>query len=151
MSGKDLSGAQISVEGFLSSLERCTKKKGFFDVFYQHFISSSPEVEKFFSGTDMRSQTKMLEKSLRLAAVAIVGSDIGIEELEKRAASHDAQHLNVDPSLYAFWLEALVQSAADYDPEWDEVVEADWRVVLTFVVDTMIAGYECSLERRLAS
>lgn len=150
MTDKEAGHIQSSVEGFLASLERCTKKKGFFDVFYQHFVTANPEIQAFFADTDMRAQSHMLEKSLRLAAVAIVGSAVGVAELEKRAISHDVHHMNIDPSLYAYWLDALLQSVADRDPQWSGEVEQRWRTVLSHIVETMAKGYDRSLSQQLA-
>ena len=114
MISKDAGEIQSSVEGFLESLERCTKKKASFDVFYSHLLTGKPEIRAFFANTDIRAQTHMLEKSLLLAAaVAISGSAVKVQELEKRVISHDAHHLNIDPSLYVYWVDALLISAAE--------------------------------------
>lgn len=151
MVGREAGDIQSSVEGFLASLERCTKKNGFFDVFYQHFMTTNSEIQAFFANTDMRVQTHMLEKSLRLAAVAIVGSAAGVDELEKRAISHDVHHMNIDPSLYVYWVDALLRTVAERDPEWGRNVEQCWRRVLGYVVDMMVDGYDRSLKQQLAN
>lgn len=55
---------------FLESLDRCLTHGGFFTVFYSRFIGSSEEVRREFTGTDFETQHRMLERSLRLTAVA---------------------------------------------------------------------------------
>ncbi len=129
-------------EVFLESLERCTNKKGFFDAFYTYFFSANPAVKEKFAATDFPGQNNMLEKSLRLAAVSMLGDPIGEEELQKRAVSHDAKHMDIAPELYHYWFDAILKTASEFDVNWNAEVEQSWRVVMDHAIDVITAGYD---------
>lgn len=39
--------------------------------------------------------------------------------------------LDIAPRLYDLWLETLIDTARDFDEQFDEEVELAWRLVLT--------------------
>ena len=126
---------------FLASLHRCDEIDDFVDRFYQRFIAASPEVRRKFADTDLPAQVRVLRRSLELCAAAADGEREGLNELTMRARTHDHAHLDIRPALYDLWLEALLETAAECDTEWDEDVDRAWRNVLGFVVGFMTARY----------
>ena len=116
----------------------------FIQAFYQRFTSASPEVAFRFENTDFTQQVRMLERSLLLMARAVLGEPEGIAHLEGVAASHSKRRLNITPSLYELWLDALIETARDYDTEFDARVESAWKILLGQCVDKMIAVYRLS-------
>lgn len=59
--------------------------------------------------------------------------ETGVESssLFEIAASHSEQKHNIEPALYDVWLEALIKTIEELDPEYDDDVELAWRLVLT--------------------
>ena len=49
------------IELFNDSLDRCLRRGGFFERFYELFLASSAEVRDKFLGTDFRRQRRMLQ------------------------------------------------------------------------------------------
>lgn len=99
----------------------------FFETFYRRFLADR-EVAARFRGTDMRRQAAMLRKSFfHLAGFYVTHAPSS--ELHRMAAVHD--RLGLDPRLYDRWLDCLVETVAQHDPECDEATELAWRLALT--------------------
>lgn len=69
------------------------------------------------------------------------GGDAGDLYLEYIAKRHDRHHLNIEPELYEFWLEALIDTARECDGEFDAEVEQAWRTVMRYGIDYMVSHY----------
>ena len=131
-------------ETFDQSYERvkAIEKNGltFFDAFYEKFINASPEVAQAFKNTDMKRQRKMLEKSFYSLFIFYATSNQN-DYLGKIAHRHSKHDVNVDPALYDVWLECLVQTVAEYDPQYSREVELAWRLVLSTGITYMKFHY----------
>ncbi len=126
---------------FLESLQRCQASAEFIPTFYRRFLDSSDEVRFRFRNTDFDRQNAMLLRSLELAAAATQGDPAGLRELNERAESHDRYHLKVKPELYDYWLEAIIVTAGEFDPEWSAQIESSWRRILGLVIHHMTSRY----------
>lgn len=126
---------------FLESLNRCTSSPDFVPAFYGRFLNSSDAVAWKFRNTDFAKQNAMLEKSLRLVAGATSGEPEALRELKERAQSHDQDHLNISPDMYSLWKTAVVQTAKEFDTNWDDNVSEAWEKILGFVINYMIKHY----------
>ncbi len=128
-------------ELFLNSLARCTESPEFLADFYRRFTSSSKEIEIRFVNPDFEKLQGMLLRSLQLTAAATTGDSEGLRELRARAESHDRDHLNIRPHLYDLWRTSLIETARDYDDEWDDDVEDAWNRILGHVINQMTRYY----------
>ena len=126
---------------FLHSLDRCKVNAEFMNVFYKRFLSSSEEVAYKFRHTDFEKQHVMLIRSLETAAHAVAGDSEALQLLNKQADRHSRHELNIDPSLYAYWLDAIIVTASEFDPYWNQTVEKAWRKVLEHVIRHMTTRY----------
>lgn len=126
---------------FERSLARCLGGGDFFGAFYERFLSSSDQVRLKFSGTDFGKQKLVLQRSLYLMARSSLGIDEGLDHLEAIARSHSRRHLDIPPSLYELWLESLVLTAKEFDPEFSLDVERVWLGALRPGIDRMVEVY----------
>ena len=94
-----------------------------------------------FADTDFARQKEALRLSLRMMALASAGGDAADLYLEYIARRHDRHHLNIEPEFYDLWLEALIDTVRDCDPEFDAEVEQAWRGVMRYGIDYMVAHY----------
>lgn len=133
--------AMTPKDQFLNSLDRCMENENFIPAFYDRFLSTSEEIRHKFRHTDFEQQNKMLLRSLRLAAGATSGESEALKELRERAKSHDQYHLNIEPSLYEIWLKAVIETVQEFDEEWNETVEHNWRTILGYVISYMVKRY----------
>ena len=104
-------------------------------------MDSSATIRFRFRNTDFEHQKKMLLRSLQLSAAATDGEPEGLRELNERAASHDRVHLNIGPELYDLWLDAILQAASEFDPDWNDDIRAAWQRILGFVIRHMTSRY----------
>ncbi len=102
----------------------------FFDAFYTTFLSSSDEVRQKFRHTDMEKQKGMLKKSFYHLLVFYASSQAD-DYIQKIAASHNREHLDIRPELYDVWLDALTHTVQHYDAEYSDDVALAWRLVLS--------------------
>lgn len=128
-------------ELFLQSVGRCTASEGFIPAFYDRFLSASDEIKQKFRYTDFDKQNDMLRRSLELCAGATSGDPESLREINERAETHDRHHLKIEPRLYDIWLETIIETAREFDDQWNETVEAAWRTILGYVVHRMIRKY----------
>ena len=131
-------------ETFDNSYERVKARErggqSFFDAFYDKFIAASPKVHEAFSETDMRRQRKMLEKSFYSLFIFYATSNQN-DYLEKIAHRHSRHEVNIKPELYDVWLECLMQTLAEFDPQYNRDVELAWRLVLSPGITYMKFNY----------
>jgi len=120
------------VESFLASLKRCLATPDFLRTFYERFMDSSEEVAEKFQHTEFPRQTRVLADSLYVMAVAAESGPEGVvwAELDRLALRHNRGDLDVRPELYDSWLECLVATAREYDPQFSPHTEAAWRQTL---------------------
>ena len=99
----------------------------FFEAFYRRFLEH-PDIAELFRDTDMARQVVMLRKSFfHLAGFYVTHSPSG--EMERMARIHE--QLGVGQIDYDRWLDCLVDTVAEFDPDCDEATQLAWRLALT--------------------
>ena len=106
----------------------------FIDAFYERFLSSSPEVAELFANSDFKTQKNMLLFSL--VHVASFNPIHGPDAIMKGLASRHRE-LSVQPRLYQLWLDSLLDTVKEYDPEYDEDLCESWRRMLAPGIEFM--------------
>ncbi len=126
---------------YTDSLQRCLDQERFLWRFYELFLASSPEVRQKFAQTDFKRQIRALKKSLLEASWIGIPTQEARAELEKVAQAHSRAKRDVPAHLYDLWLESLLQSMRDTDPQCSPAVEEAWRTVLGQVIAFMKSRY----------
>ena len=105
----------------------------FFQAFYHRFLNYD-YIAKLFDGVDMNRQVSMLRRSLfHLSSLYI--TNIVTPELKRFAAIHE--RLKIAPAFYDTWLECLLETVAEFDPQFDIDVRQAWRDALVPGVTVM--------------
>lgn len=115
---------------FEASIGRCLAAGDFIRAFYERFLGASPEVARRFEHTDFVKQHAVLKNSLYSMAIYAMGLPDGIAHLDHIAERHSRRGLDIPEHLYALWLDTLVQTAREFDADFDANVEAAWRSLL---------------------
>lgn len=126
--GVEAEAAATASGTFHASLARTTAHARFADVFYARFLASSPAVAAVFAGVDVEKLKRKLRSSLHvmtLAADDAPGADLYLDYL---GAVHT--RLDIAPQMYDAWLDALVATAAECDPQFCAETERIWRQVI---------------------
>lgn len=131
-----------SVQKARDSLSRCNQRPEFLERFYELFIDSSPDIRKKFENTDFEVQKKVLRDSLFLMLSA-AGTTVGYAhvQLEKLAKRHSHNDLGIKPEWYALWLDTLLQTVAEFDPDYSDAIDAAWRDSMKEGIELLAAGY----------
>jgi truncated hemoglobin YjbI len=94
----------------------------FFERFYDLFLED-PEVAELFASTDMQRQVQMLKKSLfQLVSFYVLNEPSA--ELRRLAEIHKA--VGVSPVMFDTWMQALLKTVEEFDPEFNELTELSW-------------------------
>jgi len=131
-----------SVQKARDSLSRCNQRPEFLERFYELFIDSSPDIRKKFENTDFEVQKRVLRDSLFLMLSA-AGTTVGYAhvQLEKLAKRHSHNDLGIKPEWYALWLDTLLQTVAEFDPDYSDAIDAAWRDSMKEGIELLSAGY----------
>ncbi len=126
---------------FEKSLLRCVAGPDFLERFYARFLSSSPKVAARFEETDFDRQKTIVRESLfKILRAAEDGPEEGpARHLDEIAHRHSAQQLDIGAELYDLWLDSLLATVAECDPDFSLAEEQAWEEVLLVGI-----GYLCS-------
>ena len=128
-----------TLETYDASLRRCSARAGFLDHFYLLFMASSPQVREKFAETDFVRQKIALRASLHAMTLAVADGEAGMDRyLRDLAVKHGRSDLNIGAGMYDFWINALLATVREYDPEFTPEVEAAWESVMEFGVRYML-------------
>ncbi len=130
---------------FDDSYERVLKiqhdQQGFFEAFYNRFIKADSRVAELFKHSDMERQQRMLEKSF-YRLIVFYATNYADDYLEQVAIKHSKRVHNVPPDLYDLWLDNLMITVSEFDPQYDENIELAWRLVLSTGITYMKFKYD---------
>lgn len=118
---------------FRASMDRisakCPSGLEFFDKFYYSFIQKDDEVEEHFRSVKMSEQAYILKQALH-EVVKFYEEQKPNEAMVKIARRHGISGLNIRPRLYSIWLATLIETAKEFDDQFDQDVELAWKMVL---------------------
>jgi truncated hemoglobin YjbI len=120
--------APEALAAFHASLARASADPRFLDVFYARFMASSPAIAAIFAGRDMARLKRKLGSSLHVMTLAIDGSPGADMYLDYLAKVHG--RFEITGPMYDGWLDALIETAAECDPEFTGELRAQWREVV---------------------
>jgi hemoglobin-like flavoprotein len=130
------------LDAFDRSLARCTSRSGFLDRFYEKFLASSPKVREKFANTDFVHQKRALKASLHLILLAAEDPKGGpARYLGEIAGQHGAQDLDIGAELYDFWLDSLLETVEETDPEYSPTVKKAWEDVMMVGIHYLCVRY----------
>lgn len=108
--------------------------------FYELFLETSPFVRETFAETDMAAQRTMLHDSL-LMLVDFYQTRKTTPRLQRLAEIHSRTERNIPPDFYDLWLDSLIEAISRYDDQFDDRVNASWRIALAPGITFMKFAY----------
>ena len=133
---------------FEKSLARCEVRPDFLDLFYEKFIASSPEVAAKFVGTEFVRQKRALKASFHhLLLVANDRKQTPDAYLSDVARRHGSGQLRIGASLYDFWLDSLLATVKECDPEWSLEIDHAWEAVMMIGIHYLCRTYHGKHEK----
>lgn len=131
------------LQTFEQSLLRCVACPDFLDRFYDRFLASSPKVAEKFEGTDFDRQKVVVKASLfKILRSAEEGEPEGPHRhLDSIAHRHSVDELDIGAELYDIWLDSLLETVADCDPDFGPREEAAWEQVMGVGIRYLCSRY----------
>jgi hemoglobin-like flavoprotein len=125
-----------------ASYARCCQAPEYFAAFYRNFFEGSPEIERRFANTDFELQHNLLRHALQLLLLFSSKSEEEAKHLLRRVAErHSRKDLGIDPTLYPGFVDSLVKTSQEFDPQFTPEVERAWRETLAPGIAYMINKY----------
>jgi hemoglobin-like flavoprotein len=125
-----------------ASLARCNENERFLERFYEIFLASSPKVSEKFAHTDFVRQRQALLSSLHAMILAareeVHGPAHHLRDLVRR---HGATDLQIGAELYDLWLDSLLATVAECDPENSAEVQESWERVMMVGIRYLLDHY----------
>ncbi len=129
---------------FNASFERVSESRlegTFFRQFYAFFIGSSEKIAEKFKNTDLERQRGMLRISL-IEMLAFSTSHRSTPYMDMLAAIHSKTDKDITPGMYDAWLDAILKTVKQVDPEYSDDVALSWKIILSPGIEFMKHHYE---------
>lgn len=129
-------------EDLQQSYGRCLRDKNFIDRFYAVFMASHPSIRPMFKLTDFGLQRVALRHGISVAILHAAGSPLSKRTTERMADVHGCKgRAPVDPALYPYWIDSLLQVVGETDEEATPELLARWRQAMDAVCGTFARRY----------
>ena len=109
--------------------------------FYTLFLNSSPDIAKRFHATDMSRQKTMLHDSFT-TLVDFNAHRRLTPQIQRLGAVHGPSGSDIPPGLYDLWLDSLMQTVREFDPDFNGETELAWRLTLAPGIAYLQHAYE---------
>ena len=124
------------------SLNRCGANPVFLDRFYEVFLASSPKVQAMFEHTNFYRQKRALQASLHGMLLHARGNGSSSDPyLLEVAQRHSQGHLSIGAELYDLWLDSLLKTVKECDPESTAEVLAAWEKAMGLGIQFFLSHY----------
>ncbi|MCC5812158.1 MAG: globin [Ectothiorhodospiraceae bacterium] len=124
------------------SYGRCLQTKRFIDRFYEVLMESHPAMRPAFARTDFSAQRRALRRGISTALMYAGGESFVEEGVATMAHVHSrAGRAPVEPRYYTCWLESLVQTIRESDPQLTPALERRWREAMQVVIQRFTDAY----------
>lgn len=132
---------------FNDSFEKCLhgRYSTFFERFYRNFEQRQPEVRRMFQGTDVQRRYDMFEESI-LILVDYSANGTASENLERLATLHTRK--GATPEMFDEWMDALIQTLREVDPQFDDNAEFAWRDILSTGLEYLKNSARVAIQKR---
>lgn len=121
------------------SYQRCRSEDAFLERFLARFLSADRRVAATLGRYPQARQKVILDQSVR-AAIQQQASGPGAADGIHRVVQVHSPHgdVPIDPALYPMWVESLIATVKDTDPEWVDALEQKWRAAIAPAVDVLM-------------
>jgi hemoglobin-like flavoprotein len=120
-----------------ASFDRCCQAPEFLQAFYKTFLAASPDAARRFAGTDFDRQNRLLKHAIGLLLIFPNQPSAEPNLLARLAERHSRRDLDIDPSLYQPFVDALLVTVEQFDGMYSPTVEAAWRETIAPGVEYM--------------
>lgn len=105
------------------------------------FFAACPQAAPLFAQTDFERHHKLLRHAFALLLLFPGQSETEPELLARIAERRSRRDLNIDPALYGPFVDSLIVTVRQHDPQFAPAVERAWRRTVALGVAYMQARY----------
>ena len=124
-----------------ASYERCRESDAFFRSFYRNFFTACPQAEPMFAKTDFDRQIRLLRHAVGLLLIFSTQPKDEPTILTRVAERHSRRDLDTPPEFYGDFVDALIETVAEFDPAFTSDVAVAWRRTVASGIDYMQSKY----------
>jgi hemoglobin-like flavoprotein len=117
------------------------REAGLAERFYELFLDADPRIRPLFSKTDFTRQRELLMEALFVLVQYAEGKSVGAMAIERLGDIHNRKGMAISPDLYPLWLNCMMTSLSEKDPEFSPSLEVQWRTAMQKGIDIMIRMY----------
>ena len=128
------------VDAFVASVKRCLESTSFIKDFYERFLGTSVAVRDKFLDTNFDRQHQAMADSLYAMAVDAQGGPENLARLDMNRLTRRHKEMGIGAGMYDVWLDCLIQTAREHDPEFSDTLERTWRECLAPGIERMRSG-----------
>lgn len=134
---------KIALVDVYNSYGRCLLDDTFFDHLYYTFLASNDEIPRRFAKTEISKQKEVIRHSLGTVLNYAKEDDaMAAQVIARLKDSHGPGKLNIEPKLYAFWIDSLIKTVKKCDPDFTPELGESWKHVVMPAVTEMISAYD---------
>ncbi len=116
--------------------------RAFIAAFYDRLMNSNDEIKAKFERVDMETQTDNLARAIVMSFLFVdQNHQTAAHTMERVRESHNRHNLDIQPHLYDAWLDCLIGTVGELDPQADEDLLEDWRSVMLVSINHIRGGY----------
>ncbi|HAA23027.1 MAG TPA: hypothetical protein DCR93_06545 [Cytophagales bacterium] len=109
---------------------RLLSKSDFFEVFYDTFLESHPDIKQYFMGVEMENQRKLLRHGLNQMVMHADNNFAGTHGLQRIRSTHAPGRLGIPHHLYSHWKASFFAAIKQVDPDYTPQIIAAWENML---------------------
>ena len=134
---------KIALVDVYNSYGRCLMDDNFFDHLYNTFLTSNDEIPRRFAKTNIAKQKELIRHGLgTVLNYAKEDNAMAALVIARLKDSHGPDKLDIEPRLYAFWIDTLIKTVMKCDPEFTPELGESWKHVVMPAVTEMISAYD---------
>ncbi len=124
------------------SFNRCCGAGDFSPGFYRNFFRVCPEAAPLFAKTNFERQHKLLQHAIGLLLAFPNQPRTEPTILTRVADRHSRRELAINPAFHGPFVESLIETVREHDPQFSAVTEDAWRRAIAPGIAYMQSRYE---------
>ena len=109
--------------------------------FYEIFLAADPRIRPLFAHTDFARQKELFLHGLVSLLDFAEGKASGQMAIKRLGELHSRRRMNIAPEMFVIWVDCLMKTLAELDPQFSPQLEANWRRTLGPGIDVIKQMY----------
>lgn len=103
--------------------------------FYARLLNADPRISQLFARTDFARQRDLFLRGICSLLDFSDGKAAGRLAIERLGELHSRKRMNIAPEMFVIWVDCLMATLAELDPQFSPELEQRWRQALQPGID----------------